>query len=144
MSCESIEPELVAYHFATVSPEVRLLVEEHLATCPACLKTFFALKRELETEPDSLPRPSVAARNRLRVAVAAQVRLRNAPQPWQWWERPLAFASAAVVVFLALAATFAIATAPPSAPVSISCRPQAGPRSPLVLRWRTSVPLRRA
>ena len=140
MSCETIEPELIGYQFATLSPEVRVRVEAHLAACPACLQSYFALKRALETEPDALPRPSSAARARLRSAVATQIAQRNAPAPWRWWERPFAFTTAAAVAFSAMVGTFTIATAEPSAPLSIARRAAAADRPLLALRTTKPVP----
>ena len=64
MNCEQVELELLGYHFGTVSLETRAELERHLPGCPRCLNAFFALKRELETQPE-LPPPSDAARLRL-------------------------------------------------------------------------------
>lgn len=69
MNCALIQPELVLYHFGTIAPESRAEVESHLLSCRECLSGYLALKRHLESEPDSGPRPSPAARVRLRDAV---------------------------------------------------------------------------
>lgn len=104
MSCERIRPELVAFHFGTVSDEARLETQAHLASCAACLQEFFAIKAEIETAA-CVGRPSPAARARLRQAVLREVTGEVPPRAWAWWERPFAFgfASAAVV-----AAMFAV------------------------------------
>ena len=49
MSCQSIRPELVAFHFGTVSDETRRAIEQHLPGCRACLEELLALKRQIET-----------------------------------------------------------------------------------------------
>ncbi len=105
MNCEQVELELLGYHFGTVSLETRAELERHLPGCPRCLNAFFALKRELETQPE-LPPPSDAARTRLRAAVAAEVRGR----PWQWWERPVAIAAGVAAALVAFVLTYALAT----------------------------------
>ena len=95
MSCDTVKPELVAYHFGTIGPEARQAVEDHLPGCTSCLREFISLKRAMETGEDE-PRPSQASRERLRLAVARELRVR-APAParsWRWWERPLALGGA--------------------------------------------------
>jgi len=106
MSCEGIRPELVSFHFGTVSDEERHEIEEHLLTCPGCLREFLSIKAEVETAA-SVARPSPEARTRLRRAVLREIVGEEEPRPWAWWERPLAFgfASAAIV-----AAVFAVQT----------------------------------
>ncbi len=121
MSCVQIEPELIAYHFGTVSPEARLAIEGHLPGCASCVTSYLMLKRELETD-DVVPAPSAASRARLRRAVAARVVERHAPAPWQWWQRPFAFGSAAVAVLVAMVLTYRIATRELGAPLSIASR----------------------
>jgi anti-sigma factor RsiW len=105
MSCADVEPELIGYHFGTISPELRERLEAHLPTCPSCVKSLLLLKRQLETQPD-VPAPSQAARDLLRAAVALQVGV----APWRWWERPVAFASAAAAAILAIFITWSVAT----------------------------------
>jgi anti-sigma factor RsiW len=117
MSCARIQPELVAYHFGTVSDETRLELEQHLPTCPGCLADYLALKREIETAP-SEPRPSPAARARLRLAVARELG-QPAPRNWSWWERPLAFGFATAAVLVAMVALRALATAPGTMPYAM-------------------------
>jgi anti-sigma factor RsiW len=97
MSCNEID--LLEYQFETLEPDGRDQVEEHLKTCTACLSSYFALKNSLQGDA----RPSAAARDRLRAAVAKQLR-----PPWRWWEPTFAFASALLVVFLSIAATWQI------------------------------------
>jgi anti-sigma factor RsiW len=111
MSCREIESELIAYHFGTVAPEAREQIEAHLPSCAACVGAYVALKRGFDSPGDA--RPSAAARARLRAAVAQKLR-----PPWRWWERPLAFATALLVVALSIAATWQLGTgegAPPHA-----------------------------
>jgi len=113
MSCQQIEPELVGYHFGVVDDAARQQIENHLLECSGCLRSFLALKRDLETA-ESGPRPSAALRARLRQDVAVELGL--APQPWRWWERPLAFGFAGAVVIVAILATGALATRPGALP----------------------------
>ena len=49
MTCQEINLELIAYHFGTVTPEGREQVERHLLGCQECLKSYLAVKREIET-----------------------------------------------------------------------------------------------
>ncbi len=95
MDCKLTQTELLAYHFGTIAAGTRADVEEHLLSCPTCLRSFLALKRELETGGAS-PRPSDEARVRLRSAVAAELRTRRPLRTeTTWWRRPLAFGFAA-------------------------------------------------
>jgi anti-sigma factor RsiW len=118
MSCQEIQAELVAYHFGVVSDEVRRSLESHLVGCPACLKAFLALKREIETA-GSGPRPSDTARQRLRSAVARELGVGERRRRWSWWERPLAFSFAAVAVLLAMFAVNVVASSSGSMPHSL-------------------------
>ncbi len=98
MSCTTIQPELVAYHFGELSPETRSDVEEHLLSCRRCLSEFIDLKRAIETGDGD--RPSDDTRLALRRAVAAE--LAPPPRPWSWWERPTALLLAGATVVVAL------------------------------------------
>jgi len=100
MDCRLIGQELVPYQLGCCSDEVRAEVEEHLLSCPACLRELFALKRALENgEAES--RPTGAARTRLRAAVARELGLSRPGRPWAWWERPFAVALGATAVAVA-------------------------------------------
>ena len=79
MSCDKVEPELVAYHFGTIDPEARQAVEDHLPSCVNCLREFIALKRNMETGEEE-PAPSQEARERLGLAMACELRARP-PSP---------------------------------------------------------------
>lgn len=125
MSCESVQRELVAFHFGEVSEAARREVEGHLQTCPACLRDYLALKRGVETA-EGEPAPSPSFRARLRGAVAAELGL--APQAWRWWERPFAFGFASVAVLLAMLAMHGVATAPAGPPRDRSIAAQEEPR----------------
>jgi hypothetical protein len=122
MTCEKVEPELVAYHFGLVSDDVRALVEGHLLSCGECLRAFVDIKRSIETGEEG-PVPGEAARARLRRAVADELRIAGAPmgraRPRRW-ESPVAFAIAASVVLLAGMTTRAITAGPGSPPYAIS------------------------
>jgi len=94
MDCELIQAELVPFHFGGLAETTRTEVEEHLLGCPACLRSFLALKRELETAQAG-PRPSETARARLRRAVGKELATRASAREESWWRRPLAFGFAA-------------------------------------------------
>jgi anti-sigma factor RsiW len=131
MSCDRVEPELVAYHFGTIEPEARQAVEEHLPGCVSCLREFIALKRNMETGEDA-PAPSRQARERLRLSVARELRA-SAPAPsWRWWERPLALAGALAVLTGALFMTYTASISKAQAPRALSHveNGAAGPSSP--------------
>jgi anti-sigma factor RsiW len=120
MSCDQIQSELSAYHFGVVSDETRAQLEAHLVVCPACLKAFLALKREIETAASG-PRPSELARRRLRSAVARELGVDEGEKSrrWSWWERPLAFAFAAAAVLLCMLAVGVVASSPGKLPYSL-------------------------
>ncbi|MBN8227539.1 zf-HC2 domain-containing protein [Corallococcus macrosporus] len=105
MSCHTVAPELVAYHFGTLDPEARQAVEDHLPECTKCLREFIALKRELETSEEG-PLPSPQARDRLRLAVAREVRPQAVTRAWSRWERPLALGGALAALAAALLVTY--------------------------------------
>jgi len=109
MNCEKIRPELVAFHFGTVSDDARREVEAHLVGCPACLREYFEIKTEIETAA-AVERPSPSARARLRRAVLREVVGEEPTRPWAWWERPLAFGFASAAVFAAVFAVQALAS----------------------------------
>jgi len=121
MSCHEFQQELVGYHFGIVeSDETRRRLEDHLVSCPACMRAFVSLKRDIETA-ESGPRPSAALRQRLRLAVAEELGVvEPRPRRWSWWERPLAFGFAGVAVFLAMLAVGVIATDPGSMPHNLA------------------------
>ena len=119
MSCDTVEPELVAYHFGTLEPEARQAVEEHLPSCVHCLREFIALKRDIETSEEEPP-PSQAARERLRLAVARELRVRAPARSWRWWERPLAFGGALAVLAGAILMTYTASVREAVAPRALS------------------------
>ena len=114
MTCERVLPELVTYHFGVIENEPRREVEQHLVSCPDCLRSFLAIKRDIETA-ESGPRPSPAVLDRLRVSAAHELGLPG-PRRWSWWERPLAFGFAGVAVLVAMGAVATLARSPGSAP----------------------------
>jgi anti-sigma factor RsiW len=119
MSCDKVEPELVAYHFGTIDPEARQAVEEHLLSCGSCLREFIALKRNMETGEEE-PAPSQQARERLRLAVARELRGAPPARSWRWWERPLAIGGALAVLTGALFMTYTASISEPVAPRALS------------------------
>jgi anti-sigma factor RsiW len=119
MSCDKVEPELVAYHFGTIGPEARKAVEEHLPSCVNCLREFIALKRDMETSEEEPP-PSQEARERLRLAVARELRVRAPSRSWRWWERPLALGGALAVLAGAIVMTYTASIREGVAPRALS------------------------
>ena len=71
--CDAIDAQLVAFHFSVLDEPARAEVERHLFACSACVRSFFAVKREIDSDA-GLARPSEASRIRLRAAVAQKVR----------------------------------------------------------------------
>lgn len=129
MSCEAVEPELVAYHFGTLDPATREGVEAHLLACRACLGRFVALKRAVELGAHEAPVPSAASRQRLRAAVLQEL---GAPPPRRWraWERPLAFGFAGAAVALAVLCVQALSVTPGQPPRSLPPAAHASPSPP--------------
>jgi hypothetical protein len=119
MTCNQVEPELIAFHFGLVADGVREHVEGHLLSCPACLGKFLDRKRTIETCDDGPP-PSAALRARVRQAVAVELGIGRRAYVWSWWERPLAFAFAGVAVWLALFAVHTLASGPGMRPHRLS------------------------
>ena len=127
MTCETVEPELVAYHFGTCALEARQGVEDHLLGCSNCLRVFLTVKRDIETgEAD--PLPSEAARERLRLAVRQH--LRAPVREWRWWEKPFAFSFAGITVAAAVLAVYVVSVGPGSAPRALGDQVQSPAQSP--------------
>ena len=115
MTCDAIEPELVGYHFGTLEDEKRRAVEEHLVSCPDCVRAFVELKRAIETSEEA-PAPSDASRARLRRAVAREL---GVGVERTWWERPVAIAFAASAILIAGATMHALTTTDGSPPYAL-------------------------
>ncbi len=115
MSCTTIQPELVAYHFAELSPETRSDVEEHLLACHRCLADFIDLKRAIEADDGDCPSDDL--RLALRRAVASE--LAPPPRAWSWWERPAALLLAGATVLVALMVLHAVSTGDGAPPHSL-------------------------
>ena len=124
MTCENMPPELLAFHLGAIDPASRGEVESHLLVCPACLRSYLALKRSLE-EDDGTPAPSAAARERLRRAVVEELAVTRSTR-WRWWERPLAFGLAATAALVALSAVRTVSSGPGAAPRTLG-QPAAEP-----------------
>lgn len=124
MTCETIELELVDFQLAAVDEASRARIEAHLLGCNACLKSYLALKRNLETAENE-PAPSPASRARLRAAVAEH--LHPSPKPWRWWERPLAFGFATLALVVAVLLTQSIASGPGAAPRALAAENHSAP-----------------
>ncbi|RKG76111.1 hypothetical protein D7W79_18525 [Corallococcus exercitus] len=119
MSCHTVSPELVAYHFGNLEPEARQAVEDHLPECGRCLREFIALKRDLETSEEG-PLPSPQARERLRLAVARELRPQAATRTWNRWERPLALGGALAALVAAMLVTHQASVREAVAPRTLS------------------------
>jgi len=114
MRCERIAPELLPYHFGLIDDGLRSDVEGHLLCCPECLRSFLALKRDIETA-ESGPRPSPAVLDRLRASAACELGL-EWPRRWLWWERPLAFGFASIAILVAMVAVTFLSRVPAGLP----------------------------
>ncbi len=105
MDCSVIQPDLFAYHFATLDEEARARVDEHLLGCQKCLRAYLGIKRHMELGVGLPGRPSEAARLRLREAVADAFRPSLGARLGRWLRRPIplyqGLATAAVVLLLA-------------------------------------------
>jgi anti-sigma factor RsiW len=69
MNCDACESHLTDYHFGTLQGAERAEVEEHLATCADCIRSFIELKRDIELSASATDPPSAAAKQRLNDAV---------------------------------------------------------------------------
>jgi anti-sigma factor RsiW len=117
MTCEDIGPELLGFHLGAIEAGARAEIEQHLLSCPECLRSYLALKRGLELEDDA-PEPTAAARERLRRAVLEELAVARSPR-WRWWERPLAFGLAAAAALVALSAVRTVSSGRGAAPRGI-------------------------
>jgi anti-sigma factor RsiW len=114
MNCKRTQSELIVYHFGIIEDEVRCEVEAHLVSCTECLRSYLALKRDIEAG-ESGPEPSPVVLDRVRRSAARELAITSVKR-WSWWERPFAFGFAAAVVLIAMGAATAIAHGPGSAP----------------------------
>jgi hypothetical protein len=110
VTCEFVVPELIAFHFGSLGEQTREEVEVHLLGCPGCLRTFIALKHDIEC-PEDAAVPSQAARDRLRRAVVDELRA-STLRPRRWWEAPLALAIGATAAVVAVLAVETVASGP--------------------------------
>ena len=115
MNCRRLEPELIAFHFGTVSLATREEVERHLVGCAECVKAFCALKRAVETS-DGEPPASPATRQRIRRAVQDELAGQVRWVPWTWWQKSLAVGIASAAVLVSVFATHALSLEPGSPP----------------------------
>ncbi len=122
MICKELDRDLVAFHFGALSEDERAAHEAHLLICRECLRSFLALKRDIEVAAESAEVPSPRARSRLRNVVAAKLERRV---PRSRWEMPLSFGFASAAVVFAIVATGLLATtegAPPRGVLSAQGR----------------------
>ena len=126
MNCERIDSALVAFHFGTVDDKGRAEVEAHLLACQSCLRSYLALKRDIETA-QSGPKPSVEVRDRIRASAARELGIMVRPAPR--WERPLAVGFAGLMV-VAMLATGLVATGSGAMPGQGAAREGAGTSTP--------------
>jgi hypothetical protein len=122
MKCEEVCSALVGFHFG-VAEEAHGEVEAHLLDCRSCLRTYLALKRDLDLAASSTEVPSAAAEARLRAAVAAELRGRAASA--RRWQTPVSFALASAAVCAAVATTSAVANTAGAAPRGLAPSPPA-------------------
>lgn len=110
MDCPLIEGHLVGYHLAALEDDERAAVESHLLACGSCLRTYLALKAEMDRGGRDASGPSEQARLRLRAAV--QERFRPAPSRRlaRWLRRPVPLYQGVAVVAVAIAAATLLPT----------------------------------
>lgn len=121
MNCERIQSELVAFHFGVIDDDVRGELELHLVCCRGCLRSYLALKRDIELA-ESGPQPSLQVFDRLRRSAARELASPSLRR-WSWWERPFAFGFAAALALGAMGAVTALARTPGSAPRGLDVSP---------------------
>lgn len=114
MTCEDIASELIAFHFGVLEATPRERVETHLLGCADCLRSFIALKHDVECpDEDSIPSPE--ARDRLRGAVLRELRASAYP-PRRWWEAPVSLAIGATAALVAVLLVQSVAAGPGAPP----------------------------
>lgn len=105
MDCSLIHEDLIAYHFATASDEVRERIDVHLVACTACLRAYLRVKHHIERGASLAERPSAGLRQKLRRDVELAFRPSAPERVRRWFSRPIplyqGLAAAAVVVLLA-------------------------------------------
>ncbi len=117
MDCTVSQRELVPFHFGQVEAPLRAQLEQHLTSCPSCLRDYLVLKRDIELGAAAAPAPAPAARARLRQAVAA--RLPGQPaRARARWERPIAAAFAGASLVAAMLFAYGVVTTPGGPPLS--------------------------
>ena len=104
MDCPLIEGHLVGYQLAALGEEERALVEAHLLSCAACLRTYLALKAHLDRCGREAGGPSEQARLRLRAAVEARFRPTRSQRALGWLRRPVPLYQGMAVLAVAVAA----------------------------------------
>ncbi|MGQ0507782.1 MAG: anti-sigma factor family protein [Myxococcaceae bacterium] len=110
MDCAVSEERMLPYELGTLEPRERSEVEEHLPSCPTCVRALVTMKQALRPG-DEAARPSEEARTRLRREVA---RALSRTRRRQWG---LAAAMAAALLLFA-ASRFHSPTAERAAPLS--------------------------
>jgi len=113
VTCDVVASELISFHFGTLSAETREGVEAHLLDCGACLRSFIALKHDVECPEDDVV-PSRAAQDRLRRAVVGELGAEAPPRRWSW-EASAALAIGATAALVAVLVVQSV-TAGPGAP----------------------------
>jgi anti-sigma factor RsiW len=108
MDCALIQGHLIGYQFGALADADRRVVEAHLLACSACLRTFIALKAQIDHGAGLAEGPSEAARVRLRAAVEERYRPTAARRFRRWLSRPVPLYQGLVVAaFVAIAAALA-------------------------------------
>jgi hypothetical protein len=117
VNCDAVVAELIGFHFGILAVEPRGQVEAHLLDCGSCLRTFIALKHDIEC-PASDGAPSPAARDRLRRAVVRELEAATAPR--RRWEAPLALAIGATAALVAVLVVQSVAAGPGAPPRTVT------------------------
>jgi anti-sigma factor RsiW len=108
MDCALIQGKLIEYQFATLEDVDRESVEAHLLACKDCLRTYLALKAQVDRGSGAGEVPSEAARLRLRAAVEARFRTTATRRLRGWLSRPMPlYQGLAIAALVAVVAALA-------------------------------------
>jgi anti-sigma factor RsiW len=110
MDCPLIEGNLVGYHLAALEEDDRSAVEAHLLGCGSCLRTYLALKTQMDRGGRDASGPSEQARLRLRAAVQERFRPVPSRRLVRWLRRPVPLYQGVAVVAVAIAAAALLPT----------------------------------
>ena len=101
MACGIIQDQIMDFHFGILSSDFRDDMERHLMGCPACLESFFSVKRDVELGRLTSDEPSKAIKLRL-FDEFPRVNIRKINRE-KSWQRPVlvaGLAAAAIIIIV--------------------------------------------